>query len=225
LELIFAAVTWIPELQSDPEGQVYLEAVTRAANEVGQMGKYRARILHGVGPTHDRNSIVETIRGVFESLANEEVAVDEDVMPHVPRSYFPIMTTHQAKGLEFPLVLVDVGSDYKTNHPSQRRFRFPVGGDNVHIMEDAVAPYCAVGPLRMGRSQLDRAWDDLRRLSFVSYSRPQDVLMLVGLTSQIRNVGPVQCLGLGDIVGGLRQMEFIDAASFRPGPPPRVALI
>jgi DNA helicase-2/ATP-dependent DNA helicase PcrA len=224
LELIFAAVTWIPELQSDPEGQVYLEAAARAANEVGQMGSYRARILSGTG-VHDANSVREAIRGVFEGLAAQEVDVDEDIMPYVPRNYFPIMTVHQAKGLEFPLVILDVGGDFSKNHHTQARFRFPNQGDNVHAMEDAVAQFCAIGPPRSGRPAVDRAWDDLRRLYFVAFSRPQNLLLLIGLTPQIRNVNPVPCLALGDVRNGQRQISFVEAANYVPGRANTVALI
>ena len=43
LELVFTLVTWFPGLQADPEGQVYLEAITRTISEVGQFASYRAR--------------------------------------------------------------------------------------------------------------------------------------------------------------------------------------
>lgn len=224
LELIFTVVTWIPELQSDPEGQVYLEAVTRAANEVGQIGSYRARLVFGLG-VHDNNSVKEAIRGVFEGLAAEEVEVDEEIMPYVPRSYFPMMTIHQVKGLEFPMTIVDVGSDYSRDHHAQRRFRFPVQGDNVHMMEDAVAQFCPIGAARSQRTAVDRAWDDLRRLNFVAYSRAQNVLLLVGLTPLIRVANPVKSLALGDTRAGRREINFVEAALYRPDHNNSVALI
>ena len=46
LELLFTLVTWIPELQLDPEGQVYLKAIARTISEAGQFSPYGARILH-----------------------------------------------------------------------------------------------------------------------------------------------------------------------------------
>ena len=101
LELMFTLTTWFPEFQDNPEGQVYLEAITRTISEVGQMSSYKAQILHN-NPPHDNNSIQQVIRAVFEAFAMEGVDVDEEIMPYVPRAYFPIMTVHQAKGLEFP---------------------------------------------------------------------------------------------------------------------------
>src|SRR5262249_26626884 len=136
-------VSW--KLLDNPEGQVYLEAMARTISEVGQMSSYKAQILHN-NPPHDSNSVQQAIRAVFEAFAMESVDVDEEIMPYVPRAYFPIMTVHQAKGLEFPLVIVDVGSDFKTNHHTQRPRRCPDQGDSVHQVESDVAQFCPIGP-------------------------------------------------------------------------------
>ncbi len=195
---------------------MYLEAVTRTVSEVGQMASYRAQILYGTGGHHDTNSIREALREVFESIATGSIDIDEEIMPHVPRSYFPIMTVHQAKGLEFPLVIVDVGSDYQRNHAAQRPFRFPAQGDNVHVMEDAVAAYCPVGGIRTQRAAVERAWDDLRRLYFVAYSRPENVLLLVGLIPQLQQLRPVPGISVGDLRQGGRGLTFVPANQWTP---------
>jgi DNA helicase-2/ATP-dependent DNA helicase PcrA len=224
LELMFTLTTWFPEFQDNPEGQVYLEAVARTISEVGQMSSYSAQILHG-NPPHDANSVQQAIRAVFESFATESVDVDEEIMPYVPRNYFPLMTVHQAKGLEFPLVIVDVGSDFRTNHHTQRRARCPDQGDSVHVVESDVAQYCPIGALRTTRSDLDRAWDDIRRLYFVAYSRPENVLLLAGLTTQIR-VSPVPCISAGNLSDGSRGLTFVPANQWSQNcPAGTVALI
>jgi DNA helicase-2/ATP-dependent DNA helicase PcrA len=225
LELVFTLVTWFPQLQTDPEGQVYLEAIARTISEVGQLASYRAQIRYGDG-VHDANSIRQAIWELFVPVADDDVDVDEEIMPHVPRNYFPLMTIHQAKGLEFPLVIVDVGSDFRTNHHKQRPRRCPNQGDGVHLVEADVAPHCPVGPLRTARPDLRRAWDDLRRLYFVAYSRPENVLLLVGLTTQTRTNKPVPCISMGDLPAGPRGLQFIPAAQWTPtAGPETVALI
>jgi DNA helicase II / ATP-dependent DNA helicase PcrA len=224
LELVFTLTTWFPEFQDNPEGQVYLEAIARTISEVGQMASYGARILRG-NNVHDDSSVREAIRSVFESFATDSIEVDEEVMPYVPRNYFPIMTVHQAKGLEFPLVIVDVGSDYKTNHPKQRRNRCPEQGDSVHRVESDVVAHCAIGPLRTARSDLNRAWDDIRRLYFVAFSRPENVLVLAGLTSQIRT-NPVRCISTGHRSDGTNGLTFVTANQWTlASPPGTVALV
>lgn len=216
LNLLFTLVTWFPELQTDPEGQVYLEAVARTIAEAGQLNKFGSMILHGQGQW-DNASISAVIRGVFEPLAAEEVDVDEEVMPHVPRTYFPMMTVHQAKGLEFPLVIADVGSDFTRNHAAQRIFRAPNSGGSVHVLEDIIAPFSPVGPLRNQRSSTERAWDDLWRLYYVAYSRAQDVLILVGLNSQLRTPVRIPAVATGDGPDGTRHLTFVPAAQWSPG--------
>ena len=98
-----------------PEGPSLLEAIARTVAEAGQFATLGARILHGT--QYDQPSVTQAIRQVFENIASGNVEVDEEIMPYIPRSFFPIMTVHQAKGLEFPLVIVDVGSDYERNNP------------------------------------------------------------------------------------------------------------
>ena len=49
--------------------------------------------------------------------------------------------------------------------------------------EDDLAPYTEVGSLRTRRTAIDRTFEDLIRLYYVAYSRPQTALLLVGHTN------------------------------------------
>jgi DNA helicase-2/ATP-dependent DNA helicase PcrA len=64
--------------------------------------------------------------------------------------------------------------------------RFPAVPSAVQKMEDDLAPYTAIGPLRTARTPIDRTFDDLIRLYYVAYSRPESVLLLVGLDACLR---------------------------------------
>ena len=117
--------------------------------------------------------------------------MNEELVDTFPRSQLSILSIHQAKGLEFPLTIVDIGSDYKTNHPAHAFKRFPTGGGLPHALEDLVRPFCDLDT--KPRTARDRAFDDLFRQFFVAFSRPQQVLILVGLrragpSGDIRNV-------------------------------------
>ncbi len=196
LELAFKLISWIPFLQDDPEGQVYLEAMTRSIAQAATFSPYRSHLISG-NPPHDNNSVKAAIRDILGPIAESSVDVDEEIMPHVPRSRFPIMTIHQAKGLEFPLVIVDVASDYMTNHPRNRFRRFPETPSSVQNIEDDLAPFCQIGPLRQTRTGLERSFDDLIRLYYVAYSRPECVLMLVGVDPCLRYQTTIRHVAMG----------------------------
>ncbi|NJK30912.1 MAG: UvrD-helicase domain-containing protein [Deltaproteobacteria bacterium] len=185
LELCFKLLSWFPELRDDPEGQIYLEAVARAIGQAATFSPYKAKILEGSGE-HDGRSVDSSIRDIFGPLGEGLIDVDEEIMPHIPRDRLALMTIHQAKGLEYPLVIVDVGSDYTKNHPKQAFRRFPKDPSNVAEMEDHLAAACPIGPLRRRRSGLQRTFEDLIRLYYVAFSRPQTALLLIGLDPMLR---------------------------------------
>jgi DNA helicase-2/ATP-dependent DNA helicase PcrA len=180
LELCFTLLAWFPRLRDDPEGQVHLEAIARAIAQSAAFSPYRSMILNESIP-HDQRSVEAAVRDIFAPLAESAIDVDEEIMPSVPRDRFAMMTIHQAKGLEFPLVIVDVASDFRRNHARNRFKRFPEQPSNVAMMEDDLAPACTVGALRMQRTALQRTFEDLIRLYYVAFSRPQSVLLIVGL--------------------------------------------
>lgn len=184
LDVFYSLIPWVPAFQDDPECQVYLEAISRCAAEASTFSGYRALLLRQ--EPHRTRSVQSIIRDVLAPVADDLVEVDEDIMPSVPRNRFNLMTIHQAKGLEFPLVVVDIASDFKTNHVKQRFRRFPDNPSPVAVMEDDLASCTPIGALRTQRSGLQRSFEDLIRLYYVAYSRPQSVLMLVGCLPCLR---------------------------------------
>ena len=74
---------------------------------------------------HVRLSRLSLVRDALLPIAENEVEVDEDIIPSIPRDRLQLMTIHQAKGLEFPFVIVDVGSQFRQNSPKQRFFKIP----------------------------------------------------------------------------------------------------
>ncbi len=207
IELLFTLTTWLPNFVENPEYQVYLEAVTRAVEQSGPLSPFGGRILFD-----DRfavPSVKHLLINVLAPIAGSEIDVDEDLMPHVPRHWFPMMTIHQAKGLEFPLVIVDVGCG---NGQEIRDFmRFPSRPSVEHYDEDLVAAYSALGRLRQSRDAVTRARDDLKRKYFVGFSRAQSVLLVVGHTSFIRQRDPLPSIQVGSRYDGSRMWRYIPA--------------
>jgi len=190
LDLLYKLIVWIPEFQRDPEHLVYLEAIMRCVVQGSHYSGYGFAILNEA--PHDERSRMSVIYDLLSPIATKEIEVDEDLLFAVPRHRLSIMTIHQSKGLEYPLVIVDVGSEFKTNHAKQAFRRFPRSPSPTVLMESALAPFSAAGPLRLTRSDLDRTFDDLMRLYYVAYSRAQFALVLVGLTKSIEYASTIR---------------------------------
>ncbi|MDI6723129.1 MAG: ATP-dependent helicase [Methanobacterium sp.] len=184
MDLVYKLVTWIPVLQDDVEGLVYLEAVTRTIAQTGFFSNYGSEIVFDEKyPELEEYSLKEAYWNIFVPIATGAIDVDEDLLETLPDDRVSFMSIHQAKGLEFPLVIVDVGSDFRQSYPAQAFKRFPEDGGKSCTLEDELRLYCPLGaPDREGR---DRAFDDLIRQYFVAFSRAQDVLLLIGLNSVI----------------------------------------
>lgn len=184
MSLVYNLVTWIPKMQSDPEGLVYLEAISRTISQSTRFSSYESTIQSR--PPHDTQSVKAALWDIFVPLATGAIDLAEELIEEFPRDRLNILSIHQSKGLEFPLTIVDVGSDFSTKHHAQAFKRFPKDGSRSHRLEDELRHFSPFPP--QARSQRDRAFDDLIRQYFVAFSRAQDVLLLVGLGD--RQSGP-----------------------------------
>lgn len=98
---------------------------------------------------------------------------DEDEEVIVPQGYLPIMTIHQAKGLEFPFVFV-----------AQLGQEGNIG--SAHILEQDLVPFRKELYPRNTRSPELLVVEDDIRLLYVAYSRAQYGLILVGTPTHIK---------------------------------------
>ncbi|MGC1122938.1 MAG: UvrD-helicase domain-containing protein [Candidatus Methanofastidiosia archaeon] len=182
IELVYKLITWIPPMQDDIENLVYLEAIVRTINQLNLFGRYGGYIvLNSDKLWLQQDSIREAIYKIFAPIAAGAVEVNEDLFETLPKNRVSCMSIHQSKGLEFPLVIVDVGSEFERDYEMQAFKRFPIKGGKTSRIEDEIRSYSDLG--RFARSDLDREFDDLIRLYFEAYSRAKDCLMLVGLRS------------------------------------------
>lgn len=191
-DLAYKLVTWIPEMQDDIEGLVFLEVIIRTITESIRFNRFESRIVYGMW---EEASVQGAIRDIFVPIAMGLIEVDEDLLETLPRDRVNVLSIHQAKGLEFPLTIVDVGSDFTGNYSAQARFRYPRSGDLTHNLEDELRQF-SQHINTPTRSALDRSFDDLIRLYFVAFSRPQDVLLLVGLNT-VRTRNNIQNIATG----------------------------
>ena len=182
MELAYKLITWIEVLQEDVEGVVYLEAITQSITQTGFFNKYSSNISFKT-KEDEHASVLEAIWNIFIPLATGGVKIDEGLLETLPDDRINIMSIHQSKGLEFPLVVVDVGSKFKKNLVKNQRDRFPKMLPDNPTIEDIIRKHSTLG--NSERSEKNRSFDDLTRLYFVAFSRAENVLLLVGLNSAI----------------------------------------
>lgn len=182
MELAYKLVTWLDFLQEDAEGVVYLEAITQSITQTGFFNKYSANIMF-TSPEEEKASILEAIWNIFLPIATGDVAIDEALLETLPSNRLNIMSIHQSKGLEFPMVIVDVGSKFKNNDVRTQNLRFPKKEPGYTVMEESIRKYSELGEDE--RSEKDKSFDDLTRLYFVAFSRAEHILILVGLNNAI----------------------------------------
>ena len=202
IDLLYALVHWMPELHDDPEGQVYLEVFTRQLGAAEQVSNFKARIV--TDPTNQdlsNTSVAHLLLYFLAPIASGTAKVDEELIESFPRDRLTVLSIHQSKGLEFPLVIVDVGSDFTASgkfpngHWANAFKRFPTKPSTPHNLEDLMRPHSPLSILK--RDGVDRAFDDLYRQYFVAFSRPQEVLLLVGLNDSKPGVGTVRNVATG----------------------------
>ena len=222
LDLLYKLIVWMPEFQRDPEHLVYLEAIMRCVVQGAHYSSYGFAILNKA--PHDVRTRSVVVSDLLSPIAEKAIDVDEDLLFTVPRNRLSIMTIHQSKGLEYPLVIVDVGSEFKTNHAKQAFRRFPRTPSNTVLLESSLAPFTKVGPLRTARTDVGRTFDDLMRLYYVAFSRAQVALLLVGLTKSIEYATSVQNVATFWTRGGVWTWRR-DNPPLRRGTPTRPELM
>lgn len=115
-------------------------------------------------------------------IALGAVELDDDLFDIDLDENINIMSIHQAKGLEFDVVIVDVGSDILNNKKSSAFKRFPEKGGKTYNIEHYVQRCSDVGIIN-DENPTDAAFDELIRRYFVAYSRSKTLLILCGLNS------------------------------------------
>jgi DNA helicase II / ATP-dependent DNA helicase PcrA len=112
---------------------------------------------------------------------------DEDEEVVCPPGFFPIMTVHQAKGLEFDFVFVgNLGGG--------------LWSSNAHQLEEDLRAF-RINPPAIVHPIPDSQWHDDIRQHFVAYSRAKFALILIANDSQLRKTG-AQTASFGNQGGG-----------------------
>jgi DNA helicase-2/ATP-dependent DNA helicase PcrA len=113
--------------------------------------------------------------GLCGYLEKKGLDDDEDAEVVSPPGYFPIMTVHQAKGLEFDFVFVaNLGGT--------------LWSSNAHQLEEDLRPF-RLNPATVVHPITAAQWHDDIRQHFVAFSRARFSLVLVATDGQLRKPG------------------------------------
>src|SRR5205823_2323014 len=82
-ELIYELLTWMPGVQDDAEGLLYLEPITRTVTAAQNLDRLECNIFRDQ-PWADR-SVISLIRNVFEPIASGDTQIEEELIEMVPR--------------------------------------------------------------------------------------------------------------------------------------------
>lgn len=118
---------------------------------------------------------------ILVPIASGAVDIDDDMFDVNLEDNVNIMSIHQSKGLEFDIVIVDVGSDIFSNSSSTAFKRFPRKGGVTYNLENYLKDYSKISYDYDKISGLDKEFNDLIRRYFVAYTRAKSILILVGL--------------------------------------------
>jgi DNA helicase-2/ATP-dependent DNA helicase PcrA len=180
-DLISKIIQLMPKIRDDDEF-IYVEVITKTITQTGLFSDFKSNIiLNDENQEKMWNSTIEAIWNIFVPIALGAVSIDLDILEDLPKNRINIMSIHQSKGLEFQVVIVDVGSDFKMNYAYHSFRRFPGTPGKSCTIEDKMREFSLIG--KNHRPGLDRAFDDLIRQYFVAFSRSKDILLLVGLNS------------------------------------------
>jgi DNA helicase-2/ATP-dependent DNA helicase PcrA len=180
-DLLYKLVTWLPAFHEDVEHLAWLEALLRAVAAASLVRGFHGEVVFTPRVPADPlgvRSVTDAMWRVFVPIADDVIQVEEDLLETLPHGRISFLTIHQSKGLEFPITIVDIGSELGDGRVARDFKRYPSVPARAHLLEDRFRAFSGIA--LTPRTGVDRAFDDLTREYFVAFSRAQDLLVLVG---------------------------------------------
>jgi len=172
--------------------------VDAVAEQSGRIGAPEAvtvmrRLIAGLLEERGMAEAMETLRSCREAEEDNESAEVEPPVPPVPqdRDRVRLMTIHQAKGLEFPVVVLGgVGAKARNDRATDTGFMEDWANNRRGAAITAKLSKVALSTLagafiRIGRAE--RAEEEAGRLLYVALTRARDLLMVMKPMNEIKS--------------------------------------
>jgi len=209
--LVYKLIHFLPKMTDDPQCQVCFKIFIRQLAACIRIRKFGGQASNE--PAMADISMEELLTDFLGPIACGAVAMDEALIDPFPRDHLNILPIRYARKSVAPLIIADVGSDFKTDHDACASKRFPTQGGLTHALEDLLRymhPQLATPPKIGQRSGKDRAFDDLYRGFFTAFSRAREVLLLVGLNQTHPNPQRSSGAKIRNVATGWRRDEICE---------------
>ncbi|OLS18916.1 MAG: DNA helicase II [Candidatus Heimdallarchaeota archaeon LC_3] len=175
--ILYDLLRWFPYFTNDKEGIVYFSSMVNLLNQLSIIGGWGEKLVNDTAdPTKWQVSVRSAIVSFFIPLASGSINVDETLLETAPRDRMVARTIWTAKGLEFPITIIDIGSEITMNHKSWRPRYFPIHGIANIWLTRRLRPYSPMDPIV--EDPIDSSFADVIRKFFVAYSRAESLLVL-----------------------------------------------
>lgn len=161
-----------PLTESNNENKIYCDIITETIKQT-----------NNAISTGGLLSSKQVFWHILIPIATGAVELDDDMFDVDLEDNINIMSIHQSKGLEFDVVIVDVGSDIYNNQSSSAFKRFPRNGGTSYNIENYLKRYSSADIDDSNTRGIDEAFNDLIRKYYVAYTRSKTILILVGLSN------------------------------------------
>ncbi len=206
-DLVYGLAKLLPYITDAPQGQVCFKIIIRQLAACIRIRRFNGQVHNK--PASTDISVENLLTDFLGPIACGTVAMDEALIDPFPRDRLNVLPIWYCRKSVAPLIIVDVGSDFKSDHHYHASKRFPTRGGPAHALEDLLRPkHPQLATLK--RSGKDRAFDDLYRGFFTAFSRAREVLLLIGLNQTHPNPQRSSGIKIRNVATGWRRDEICE---------------
>ncbi|MCY3410425.1 MAG: UvrD-helicase domain-containing protein [Candidatus Heimdallarchaeota archaeon] len=215
LSLVYNLLTYFPELLSDPVGIIYVSTIVQQVEDLQSIDPSGISVIFDVDdPEVWRETEVNILNYILLPAIQGDINVDESLYQYIPENHLSFNTFHQAKGLEFPIVIVDVGSmvtedDIDADKHWWDHLYYPHLSTTSTKVNHHLVQFSKFSPQQF--DSVSDSYADVIRKFFVAYSRAQYVLVLVGTENAFTIFNDPTSKAYNVALGDTKDLHSLDA--------------